>query len=575
MSDSIFAFFGLHENPFRINPDPRYLFQSPQVQTAWDELTYGIETRKGLLMLTGEVGTGKTLLLRRLLDWLAEHHMTTAYIFNSHLDIDHLLDLVLNDYGIPCHSSLKTEKLISLNRWLLDRYRAGDTPVLIVDEAQGLSWQVLEQIRLLLNLETPRQKLLQVVLAGQPELLEILRQPDLRQLRQRITIRCKTYPLTREQTQDYVNERLRIAGANGEPVFDQQARDAVHLYSGGVPRIINLLCEHALINACAANDKCVRLHAVRQAAGDCQLEPPSPLQLPDCDVLPDLASTHSRILASGATSVDSAVQPKDKTAAQAFAADSAAPSHQPVSIASVNAKIAEVSETQSCEVLANVAPQLAALAKRAVTHNATLSLQLSVPSANTATEQLEAISYNVSVSPVPTLRLPSPFSDSAFHPKSRANSGDKSRNVTGDSAVRIAAPLAGESVSLPEHFAGLRHAFLRTWQTVSSHAWKPALRWWQERFRSARTPALRRSGMINRDHSPSSFSLCISPRFRTRVSRTVAVFTRTSATWRSAHVKLLYSVSSLFKWFRQPLRHPRPRQTRYRPQIPRWRADRR
>ena len=272
MAHTIFNFFGLRENPFKINPDPRFLYATDQARDASAELAYGIRTRKGLILLTGEVGTGKTLLLRRLLDWLSEQNMPTALIFNSHIKPDHLLDFILNDFGVPCTSTLKSEKLLALNRWLLERYRAGQIPVLIVDEAQGLDPAALEEIRLLLNFETPREKLLQIVLAGQPELEIKLKRHELRQLRQRITIRCRTSPLTLEQTHGYVLERLHVAGGNGNPIFEPDAICAVHAYSHGIPRVINVLCEHSLINACADGSNTVGSSAVERAARDCQLD---------------------------------------------------------------------------------------------------------------------------------------------------------------------------------------------------------------------------------------------------------------------------------------------------------------
>lgn len=272
MAHTIFNFFGLRENPFKINPDPRFLYTTDQTSDASAELAYGIRTRKGLILLTGEVGTGKTLLLRRLLDWLSEQNMPTALIFNSHIKPDHLLDFILNDFGVPCTSTLRSEKLLALNRWLLERYRAGQIPVLIVDEAQGLDPAALEEIRLLLNFETPREKLLQIVLAGQPELEIKLKRHELRQLRQRITIRCRTSPLTLEQTHGYVLERLRVAGGNGNPVFEPAAIGSLHAYSRGIPRVINVLCEHSLINACADGSNTVGSSAVERAARDCQLD---------------------------------------------------------------------------------------------------------------------------------------------------------------------------------------------------------------------------------------------------------------------------------------------------------------
>jgi general secretion pathway protein A len=270
-SSSVFGFFGLRENPFSINQNPRFLYLTPLTQAASQQLVDGMRNRKGLILLTGEAGTGKTLLLRRLLDWLAQQKMPTALIFNSHVNPDHLLDLILSDFGVPCESSLKSDKLISLNRWLLDRYRLGQTPVLIVDEAQGLPRHTLEEIRLLLNLETPREKLLQVILAGQPELEEKLKRHELRQLRQRITVRCRTAPLTFEETQAYIEQRLRISGAS-EPIFQPGAAAFVHAYSRGILRVMNLLCENSLINACAEGSRIVSPQFVERAAHDCQLD---------------------------------------------------------------------------------------------------------------------------------------------------------------------------------------------------------------------------------------------------------------------------------------------------------------
>src|SRR5438477_2065269 len=210
------SFFGLKENPFNVNPDPRYLFLTKQIEEALSGLMYGIQTRKGFITLTGEVGTGKTTLVNRLLDWLHLRRTKTAFLFNSRMNSSQLFDFILAEFEIPCDSTSKSQQLMKLNHWLLDRYRAGETAVLIVDEAQNLTFPVLEEIRLLTNLETSTEKLLQIVLSGQPELEEKLRLPQLRQLRQRITLRCRTMPMSREQTYDYVQERLRIAVAAPE-----------------------------------------------------------------------------------------------------------------------------------------------------------------------------------------------------------------------------------------------------------------------------------------------------------------------------------------------------------------------
>jgi type II secretory pathway predicted ATPase ExeA len=261
-------FFGLRENPFNVNPDPRFLYLSPQTQKALDELTYGIQNRKGLILLTGEVGTGKTTLINYLLDWLHQRKMPTAFIFNSHLSADHLFDFILNDFGIPTDLKLKGNMLFQLNQWLIERFRTGCTPVLIVDEAQGLSFELLEEIRLLLNLETASEKLLQIVLVGQPELEDKLRRPQMRQLRQRISLRCSTSSLTLAEAHGYIADRLRIAGAEHGSVFTSESVEAAHFYSRGIPRVMNLLCEHALINAYVEHLNPVPPQMVQEAARD-------------------------------------------------------------------------------------------------------------------------------------------------------------------------------------------------------------------------------------------------------------------------------------------------------------------
>ena len=270
-------FFGLRESPFNVNPDPRYLFLTRQIQESLAGLTYGIQNRKGFILLTGEVGTGKTTLLNRLLDWLHGQRVATAYIFNSRLDVNQLFDFIMAEFEIPCESREKSQVLLRLNQWLLDRYRLGETAVLIVDEAQNLSSDVLEEIRLLTNLETSTEKLLQIVLTGQPELEEKLKLPQLRQLRQRITLRCRTSPLSLEETFGYIAERLRIAGANGEPVFSKESIQTVHTYSRGIPRVVNLLCEHALINAYVDSVRPVPSQLVEEVAREFQLDEIAPI----------------------------------------------------------------------------------------------------------------------------------------------------------------------------------------------------------------------------------------------------------------------------------------------------------
>jgi general secretion pathway protein A len=269
-------FFRLRENPFNVNPDPRYLFLTRRTEEAWDGLKHGIQARKGLLLLTGEVGTGKTTLLNHLLDWLHQQRAPTAFIFNSHLEISHLFDFMLSDFAVKFDASLKDNALMRLNQWLWERYRAGDTPVVIVDEAQGLPNRVLEEIRMLLNLETSNEKLIQIVLAGQPELEARLQQPELRQVKQRIALRCKTAALSLDEAHQYVQARLHIAGADGPQIFASDAMDAVHFYSRGIPRVMNLLCEHALINASAEQIQPVPARFVAEVASEFQFDDSKP-----------------------------------------------------------------------------------------------------------------------------------------------------------------------------------------------------------------------------------------------------------------------------------------------------------
>jgi general secretion pathway protein A len=269
-------FFGLRENPFNVNPDPRYLFFTQAMEEAISALTYGIDTRKGFLLLTGEVGTGKTTLLNRLLDWLRGRNVATAFVFNSHLNVNQLFDFILNDFEIPCEERSQSMRQIRLNEWLLERYRDGQPAVLIVDEAQHLSFEVLEEIRMLTNLETATEKLLQIVLSGQPELEEKLKLPQLRQLRQRITIRTKTRPLTREETRGYINERLRIAGGDSREIFTADAIAAIHKFAKGIPRVTNLLCEHTMINAYVDQQTAVSPALVEEVAREFELEETEP-----------------------------------------------------------------------------------------------------------------------------------------------------------------------------------------------------------------------------------------------------------------------------------------------------------
>jgi len=255
------SFFGLRALPFGSSPDPRFLFLRPQIREALACLQYGIAARKGFVVMTGEVGTGKTTLLRSVLDTFAQGRISTAFVFNPCLEVLDFFEFVLTDFGIPIKTRTKSNMLLQLNSWLIERFRAHQLCAIVVDEAQDLSWELLEEIRLLTNLETSSEKLVQIVLSGQPELEEKLHHPSVRQLRQRVSLWCRTQPLTGEETHAYIAERLRIAGAT-QQILLPEAAELVFRYSKGIPRIINLICEHALISAYVEQIKPIPAHIV-------------------------------------------------------------------------------------------------------------------------------------------------------------------------------------------------------------------------------------------------------------------------------------------------------------------------
>ncbi len=258
-------FFGMNDLPFGACPDPRFLYLTPQIQEALACLQYGIAARKGFVVMTGEVGTGKTTLLKTVLSSFAEQRIATAFVFNPRLDVLDFLEFVLADFGVPCATRTKSGMLLQLNSWLIDRFRNGELCAIVIDEAQNLSWELLEEIRLLTNLETSGEKLLQIVLSGQPELEEKLRNPCVRQLRQRIALWCKTRPLTSEETAGYIAKRLQIAGVSRH-IFSPEAVQVIHRCSMGIPRLVNLVCEHALISAYVEQIKSVPAHIVESVS---------------------------------------------------------------------------------------------------------------------------------------------------------------------------------------------------------------------------------------------------------------------------------------------------------------------
>lgn len=262
------SFYGFSEMPFNITPDPRFLYLSPTHQEALQHLKYGVLERKGFIALIGEVGCGKTTLCRRFLDELDPQRFDTALILNPRVTEAQMLKAILTELGETKCGRSQADLVIQMNKVLLERIARGKDIVLIVDEAQNLSVEVLEQIRLLSNLETDKQKLLQIVLLGQPELKAVLAQDKLRQLRQRILVYYELRPLSSEDTRQYVQHRLSLAGAGGRLRFTSPALWAVHRASGGVPRLVNNICDRALLSAFVRDSFEVDFWDVRRALRD-------------------------------------------------------------------------------------------------------------------------------------------------------------------------------------------------------------------------------------------------------------------------------------------------------------------
>ena len=241
--------FNLTERPFSITPDPRFLYMSARHREALAHLLYGLGEGGGFVQLTGEVGTGKTTICRCLLEQVPDN-VDLALVLNPKVTAAELIATVCDELGIEYPAGTTSIKTLTdlLNRYLLDAYARGRRTVLLIDEAQNLSADVLEQVRLLTNLETAKQKLLQIILIGQPELRDLLSREDLRQLAQRITGRYHLEPLSRDETAQYIEHRLRVAGALGE-VFDSSAKREVFRLTEGVPRLINVICDRALLGA--------------------------------------------------------------------------------------------------------------------------------------------------------------------------------------------------------------------------------------------------------------------------------------------------------------------------------------
>jgi len=269
------AFFGFRENPFNLSPDPAFLYRSPQHEEALANLIYGVHSRKGFVVLTGEVGTGKTTMLECLRDYLESQYVEFAFIFNSRITVEQFFEMIAYDLDLRCSAKSKTEVLFSLNQLLVQQAQEGRTTVLIIDEAHNLDWDVLEEVRLLGNLENPRLgKLLQIILAGQPELDRKLDQPNLRQLKQRIVLRCGLRPFRLQETAEYIISRLDKAGMPEQTVFSPELIREIHLRSQGIPRLINTLCDNLLLTAFAVEKREADLSMLDEICRDIRLEWP-------------------------------------------------------------------------------------------------------------------------------------------------------------------------------------------------------------------------------------------------------------------------------------------------------------
>jgi len=258
------SFYGLAERPFNTTPDPRFLYLTRGHREALAQLVYSVRENRGFLVLTGEVGTGKTTLLQALLERL-DGKTAAAYVSTSTLSFHGLLEYTLEELGVPAPQATPAQRLLALRRVLIDRRRAGQGTVLILDEAQNFGMATLEQIRLLSNFETRTDKLLQILLVGQPELRAKLDRRELRQLRQRVELQCNINALSSEEVSHYIQTRLRVAGSRDGDLFSDQARAQIAAYSRGIPRRINVLCDHCLVIGLAEQRRRIEVDIVAEA----------------------------------------------------------------------------------------------------------------------------------------------------------------------------------------------------------------------------------------------------------------------------------------------------------------------
>ncbi len=261
------SYYGLVQSPFEMTPNPAFLFLGNTHREGLATLLYGVQARKGFVLLTGEIGTGKTTLLHALLAQL-DRETLSAFIFNPKLEPLDFFRVLFDEFGIEEKCRTKGQYLLALNRFLIGRLERDLTTLLIVDEAQTLSREMLEEIRLLSNLETPTSKLIQILLVGQPELWEMLALPGLRPLRQRIVLRHQLVPFTEEETAAYVQERLRLTGYTGKGIFKNAALRKIHAVSGGTPRVVNIVCDGALLLGFAREKETLGADAIIEVSRD-------------------------------------------------------------------------------------------------------------------------------------------------------------------------------------------------------------------------------------------------------------------------------------------------------------------
>ncbi|MFN0149828.1 MAG: AAA family ATPase [bacterium] len=287
MKPALYAeYYGFIEEPFNITPDPKFLYFDERYREALAHLEYGVQYGKGFVLLTGEVGTGKTTLLNALFDRLPRE-FTTAFIFSTTMSFVELLKMIHDDFQTGFSADTEAPLLIGLNRFLIRQYEEGKNSVLVLDEAQNLDFALLEKIRLLSNLEARKSKLLQIVLSGQPELMDKLAHPSLRQLNQRIAIRFSLAPLSREETNYYIDHRLKVAESKGLVTFTDEAVDLIYEHSRGIPRLVNIVCGNSLLLGFGAGKRKIDASVVREVIADLTR---MPVRLPPTAPVPDLGT---------------------------------------------------------------------------------------------------------------------------------------------------------------------------------------------------------------------------------------------------------------------------------------------